>query len=913
MEVAPTTSEKFKTPQEELEYLREQVKLREAELMEKNIRMEKQGIVAEKISKYNDVPVSDVLHQNYAVPEKKIGEMVTNLAPEKHDKKMSELFSLMQTKGVKNTLTVLKALKDPHLEDDFHRMLVQYVQTGNTASKSPENIEKSAHMILYEVILPEEQDGKQKTLVETVSAMQQFLSGMMSVKSSKSDDSYFTIEIANANGSEQFVMYVSVPISKRDLFEKQITAIFHNVKLTHEPNDYNIFNEDGVSLGAYAVASHNAIFPLKTSDEFEHDPLNIVLNSFSKIKKDGEGAGLQFVIRPREDFHQNQYKYALKRIEKGEKVKEAIKPDSFVAGFGGALKNIFMPIEEKKKDDKKDEDKNTSADAEKIEGIKKKVSEAVLSVNIRLAVSAGQKDDVEKTLREIESAFNQFDKQGLNGITWKHPEKSALSKLFRDFSFRLFSEEIDFPLNLKEIATMIHVPTTSYAISPQLKKADALSAPAPQDMPTVGTMIGVNTYRGVDIVVRMSPEDRLRHLYVIGQTGTGKSVFLKNMVIQDMLAGEGVCYIDPHGSDILDILANVPKERIDDVIYFDPSYVERPMALNMLEYDRAHPEQKTFVVNELFSIFQKLYGSVPESMGPMFEQYFRNATMLVIEDPETGCTLLDVSRVMADKAYRQLKLSRCKNPVVVQFWTEVAEKAGGEASLANIVPYITSKFDVFLANDIMRPIVAQEKSSFNFRDIMDNKKILLVNLSKGRLGDINANLIGLILVGKILMSALSRVDQGSSSLPPFYLYIDEFQNITTNSISQILSEARKYKLSLNVAHQFIAQLDEGIRDAVFGNVGSIVSFRISAEDAEYLEKQFTPVFSVNDLMNINNLNACVKLLLNGRPAKPFNIKEDFPPRGNPTMIDSLKHLSYLKYGGDREEIEGEILNKYKKS
>jgi hypothetical protein len=419
----------------------------------------------------------------------------------------------------------------------------------------------------------------------------------------------------------------------------------------------------------------------------------------------------------------------------------------------------------------------------------------------------------------------------------------------------------------------------------------------------------------VETKVFIGDEDRLRHMYVIGQTGTGKSVCLKNMIIQDITRGNGCCFIDPHGTDVLDILANVPPERFHDVIYFDPSYTPRPMALNMLEYDPRFPEQKTFVVNELFSIFQKLYGGVPESMGPMFEQYFRNATMLVIEDPETGCTLLDVSRVMSNKAFRDLKISRCKNPVVTQFWTEVAEKAGGEASLANIVPYITSKFDVFLANDIMRPIIAQEKSSFNFRDIMDNKKILLVNLSKGRLGDINANLIGLILVGKILMSALSRVDSITSSggsLPAFYLYIDEFQNITTDSISAILSEARKYKLSLTVAHQFIAQLQEKIRDAVFGNVGSMISFRVSAEDAEYLEKQFSPVFSAKDIMNIENLNAYAKILVGGRAEKAFNILESFPPKGNPAAVDSLKQLSYLTFGGDRAEIEAKILEKYKK-
>jgi hypothetical protein len=298
--------------------------------------------------------------------------------------------------------------------------------------------------------------------------------------------------------------------------------------------------------------------------------------------------------------------------------------------------------------------------------------------------------------------------------------------------------------------------------------------------------------------------------------------------------------------------------------------------------------------------------------GPMFEQYFRNAVMLVIEDPDTGCTLLDVSRVLADKTYRELKISHCKNPIVVQFWKEIAGKAGGEASLANIVPYITSKFDVFLSNEIMRPIVSQEKSAFNFREIMDGKKILLVNLAKGRLGDINSNLIGLIVVGKILMAALSRVDSFGTDLPPFYLYIDEFQNVTTDSISTILSEARKYKLSLTVAHQYISQLEEKIKNSVFGNVGSMAVFRVSSDDAEYLEKQFNPVFTAKDLMNVDNHNSYVKMLANGRPVKPFSMETNLPPRGSKVLLDKIKELSYIKYGKDRNIVEEEIMAKYKK-
>jgi DNA helicase HerA-like ATPase len=409
--------------------------------------------------------------------------------------------------------------------------------------------------------------------------------------------------------------------------------------------------------------------------------------------------------------------------------------------------------------------------------------------------------------------------------------------------------------------------------------------------------------------VRYGVQDRLRHCYVIGQTGTGKTGLLKNMIMQDIRNGDGVAYVDPHGTDIEDILAAVPPERAADVIYFDPAYTERPMGLNMLEYDRARPEMKTFVVDEVYGIFRKLYQDVPEAFGPMFEQYYRNAVQLVVEDPDSGSTFLEIPRIFADTAFRNLKLSRCKNPVIVQFWRGIAEKAGGDPSLENVAPYITSKFDVFLTNDIMRPIVAQERSAFNFREILDSKKIFLANLSKGRLGDRNASLLGLVLVSKFLQAAFSRVDT-RGELPPFYLYIDEFQNFATPSIGTILSEARKYKLSLTIAHQFISQVDEKIRDAVIGNVGTKIAFRIGAQDAEFLEKQFTPVFTAQDLENQQNRHASVTLLVNGVPARPFTIQTVDLPQVDFGRVDALKELSYRTYGRDRAEVEAEVQKKY---
>jgi len=409
----------------------------------------------------------------------------------------------------------------------------------------------------------------------------------------------------------------------------------------------------------------------------------------------------------------------------------------------------------------------------------------------------------------------------------------------------------------------------------------------------------------------MKRADRRRHTYIIGKSGVGKSVLLANMAVQDIQNGEGVCVLDPHGDLISDILDRIPPERAEDVIVFSPGDLERPLALNLLDYDPRYPEQKSFVINEMIGIFDKLY-DLKATGGPMFEQYMRNAMLLIMDDPESGSTLMEIPKVLADEDFRRLKLSRCKNRTVVDFWRKEAEKAGGEAALANIVPYITSKLTSFISNDMMRPIIGQQKSAFNLREVMDSQKILLIDLPKGLVGEMNAYLLGMILVGKILMAALSRTDMSSETRKDFYLYIDEFQNFTTNSICQILSEARKYALNLIIAHQYIGQLSKGqnteIKDAVFGNVGTMISFKIGSEDAAFLVKEFAPVFNEYDLINIDKGTAYIKLLVDNSATRPFSLKTIWPLLGvkRPGMGDKIRSLSRLKYGQNYRLVEAEI-------
>ena len=734
--------------------------------------------------------------------------------------------------------------------------------------------------------------------------MEQFYAGMHSVGEGRQNynRNHFTLEIALAENTDHFVFYAAVPSIKADLFEKQLLGVHANAKIIEAPDDYNLFTENGSVAASYASLVHHNVYPIKLYDSIDYDPLNIILNVLTKLKKSGEGASIQFTVCPEDDEIIHKFHEILSNVKGGMSVRTASSMTrQFAKEFGSLAKEMFFGSSKEKKE-KKVNDKA-------VENITEKMKSTIMGANIRIVVSAETNQRAKQILSDIESSFNQFTEADRNGFDFNHPEGSDLSQLVHDFSYRTFSNDYSIPLNLKELSTIFHFPYG--IISPQLKLAKAGIAPAPMQMGNEGIILGVNSYRGVDTEIRMAKEDRVRHMYVIGQTGTGKTNILLNMITQDIQNGDGVCYIDPHGTDIQTILSRIPKERIDDVIYFDPAYTARPMGLNMLEYDVRYPEQKTFVVNELMAIFNKLF-DMKTSGGPMFEQYFKNSAFLVMEHPESGSTLLEISRVLADKEFRDMKLSHCKNPIITQFWKS-AEQTTGDQSIANFVPYITSKFDNFISNDIMRPVVLQQKSVFNFREIMDNKKILLVNLSKGRLGEMNANLIGLLLVGKIQMAALSRVDMYGQKMNDFYLYIDEFQNVTTDSISSILSEARKYRLSLTIAHQYISQLEEGIKNAVFGNVGSMAVFRVSPEDAQFLESKFKPTFTANDIMKLDNYNAYLSMLINGQPTKPFNIKTLPPINGTPEFVDSIKQLSYLKFGRPREEVEDEIMEKYKQS
>jgi hypothetical protein len=898
--------EKFTSPEEEIAFLRQRIAERERELLNRN--READAVDFETVSKqelfsYGTFTPQQVLHAERAMDEPTLvanAERVSG-APDA----VAEIVSLAKTEGIKNALSVLEKVGDGYVVDEVHRQLIEHIKAGRPVQDLKEGVPpwRVLHMTLFEVALPQfKTEGQQGNLTELVAQMEQFFSGMQGVGYGKGLDHY-TIELAVANESDDIVLYVSVPNEFITLFEKQILSLFPKAVLTEQQHDYNIFVPNGVHLISEARLKKHPIYPLRTDDGFDADPLSVLLNAFSKIERDGGGAALQLTIKSTAVRYTDRYKNIIKRVQRGMSSHEAIQRDSIGGELMATMKDVFFGKGEE--DGHGNHDETTSVWQHKLE-------QPIVESAIRIAVSAEHEHRAKQILHEIESTFNQFERMDGNRITWHQPTRAALKHALKVFSFREWDKKALLPLSLTELATILHFPSDGLDSSPQFKQSSAKTAAAPTDMPKEGTLLGLNKHRGVEKEIYVTESDRMRHFYIIGQTGTGKTNLMKNMITQDIAMGHGVCMIDPHGTDIEDVLAAVPSEREGDVIYFDPSNLEQVIGLNMLEYDPQKPEQKTFVVNELFSIFQKLYGANPESMGPMFEQYFRNATLLVMEHPESGNTLMDISRVMSDAKYRRLKLEHATNPVVAQFWREIATKAGGEASLENIVPYIVSKFDVFTANDYMRPIIGQQQSTFNFRDIMDTRKILLVNLSKGRLGEINANLIGMIVVGKILMAALSRVDDPTKSFPSFFLHMDEFQNVSTPSIAAILSEARKYKLGLTVAHQFIAQLDENIKDAVFGNVGSMVTFRVGPDDGSFLEHQFEPTFDSRDLINVPNYNGYARILANGTPTRPFSLATLPPPEVDLARVQRLIQQSLATFGRPRAQVEAEIQQRYQK-
>jgi hypothetical protein len=454
------------------------------------------------------------------------------------------------------------------------------------------------------------------------------------------------------------------------------------------------------------------------------------------------------------------------------------------------------------------------------------------------------------------------------------------------------------------LATIFHLPDQNSIPSSQVQRQLAKQVDGPVQVMEEGFLLGYNEFRGTKKEIRLSANDRRRHVYMIGQTGTGKSGLLENLAYQDMMDGRGFAFIDPHGDSAEKLLGMVPKDRVDDVIYFSPGDMDNPIGLNLFEFE--NQDQRDFLIQEAIAMLYRLYDPGHTGIiGPRYEHWFRNAALTIMSDP-AGSTFIDIPQVFNDQAFTDEKLKHVTDRTVLDFWNkEMAQTS--DANKSEVLGWFVSKFGAFLSNEMMRNVLGQTKSGFSLRDIMDNKKILLVNLSKGRTGELNSQLLGMIFVMKFQAAAMGRANTPENERVDFSLYVDEFQNFATDSFQTILSEARKYRLSLILANQFMTQLTDNIREAIIGNIGTVISGRIGVTDAELLQKKFTPTFEAEDLTKLPNFQTVASVMVNGVPSTAFSMSL-VPPMGepNPQLRDAIKRLSAAKYGRPRAQVEKEI-------
>jgi len=774
--------------------------------------------------------------------------------------------------------------------------------------------------VMFRVMVPKErhaeEDEQRKNFQEMLAIIEPFYANLNSLFSNSINrkilgQSHISLEMVAKD--KRIYFYVGCSRSIADVVLKNLQAQYPYAEVV-EDVDYSVFPDAPLAVDVKTLGLiRRYIFPVKTYKVLEDDPLNGVTNSLSKLTEN-ESAGVQFLIRPTTGLWRLNVEKTAYNIQHG-KSKISYSNSIWVRmseGFFNFIGALFSSAKPGLGGDDKSayydpsNPKLTPMQENQVKLLGEKASKIGFDCQVRIVGVAATIQAAGNITSDIAAAFNQFNSPDSNGFTKKFPTNKA--DMLVNYVFRIFGRGPKLILNTEELATIFHFPNR-YVDTPGIIWLLSRKEPPPANIPAEGTIIGKAIYRGQEILIRCKQTDRLRHLYVMGKTGVGKTVLFQNMIKQDIDEGNGVCYLDPNGDAAEWILRHVPKERADDVIYFNPSDRDRPFGLNMLEWKT--PDQRDFLVQESIQIFYKLFDPNQTGIvGPQFEHWMRNAALTLMAHPEGG-TLIDIPRLFTDPEFEKSRTQYVTDPVIKNFWEKQMAKTA-DFHKSEMLNYFTSKFGRFMTNDMMRNILGQTQSSFDFRDVMDNKKILICNLSKGLIGEINAFLLGMIIVSKIAMGAFSRQDIPESERTPFFLYVDEFQNFITDVFATILSESRKYKLSLNITNQYIEQLDEKIRAAVIGNAGTLVAFRMGAADAEFFVKEFDPL-KPDDLTNIDKYNFYIKELIDGAPTRPFNGQSIWPkdPEGDAKLGDAIKELSRLKYGRARETVEAEILERSK--
>ncbi|MBU0705898.1 type IV secretion system DNA-binding domain-containing protein [Patescibacteria group bacterium] len=718
--------------------------------------------------------------------------------------------------------------------------------------------------------------------------------------------------------NQQLSFYVVVHEKYKNIIEKQITTFYNDADVKISTKPYDLFTK-GKSIKAYFMFTKKDYwFPVNTFKNMEQDPLNDITNVFSKLEPN-EKAAIQIIANPVADTSWNKMTEQMGTLLFKNKPLPIKIPIPVLGPIFAFFINAFRGAGG---GGKTNAPGASSGDAyirmlqpkeEAFKRIGEKAGQVGFDTSIRVVGVADNSQRATEIANNLNIAFSIYHDQYNNWFQNRRilPFDFINNPLMR-YLFKRRIPGIFHKTNLlaqDELASIYHFPDSKYNPVPVIKWLAYKVLPPPVELPTEGVLIGNNVYRGQKREVRIMRDDRTRHQYIIGKSGSGKSVLLHFMARQDIWNGDGVCMVDPHGDLVEDTLQTVPKERARDVILFDPADTERPMGLNLLE---AHtPEERDRASLDAMEIFIKIFGD--EIFGPRIQHYFRNACLTLMEDEEEGATLIDVPRIFVDEEFLKYKLSKVTNSVVRSFWEHEYANTG-DREKQEMIPYFSSKFGPFITNTTIRNIIGQAKSAFSIREVMDQQKILLVNLSKGKVGDLNAQLLGLIFVNKINMAAMGRQEIPKKDRKDFYLYVDEFQNFATDTFATILSEARKYRLSLIMAHQYIAQLtktptgkdDTRVRDAVFGNVGTMCSFKVGAEDAEYLAKEYAPTLSEQDILSIANYKAYIKLNIHNTTSRPFSIESIWDPIENPKLAEVLKKYSRMKYARKKMFVDQEI-------
>jgi TraM recognition site of TraD and TraG len=758
----------------------------------------------------------------------------------------------------------------------------------------------------------------------------------------------FSLEIVNTDQEIKF--WIVCPVKAVEVLERQIIAIYpkSDIKRLSKPK---FFKPGSTSYVQELGLSTRYELPFRTYKNLDVEPLNVLTNALSGLEKT-ESAAIQMILTPVPgSFWQKTSQLLALKIQQGQNPKEILfpeyKPGKEIWKF---IKSILKEMRGSgEKDDKKPDRKEREIDLtgkksqisltpqqqELIKKLEEKASKPGYKFTLRIVGTSDTEAKAKRIVDNILPAFQIFDFRPFNSFKKINTNpKTAL------YNFTLRSPNLDQPgiLNTEEINSIWHLPSWQVQTA-SIKWLAGRRPPIPLNTPPASKdniYVGKASSRGLTKDIYMTTEDRFRHIYTLGGSGSGKSITMAEIALQDIAMGNGVCIVDPHGETVDDILRRIPEDRIDDVIYFSPAITDRPLALNMLEFDPKKPEQKTLIIDTLFSIWDKLY-DLKKTGGPMFENYMKNSMRLVMGHTESGSTLMEIPKVLTDDDFRAFKIAMCNEQEVIDFWEKEATKAGGEASLENMVPYITSKLAPFVTNDFIKPMIGQNKSVINFREAMDNNKIVLVSLSKGLIGEQSAYLIGMILIGGLLMAGMGRADGLKYNLdgtthkvlpedrPPFFIYIDEMQNFLFDQIPKALEEVRKYKVGFYLAHQYVKQVivdgSEKIKDSIMANCATKFIFRCSADDAKYLESEFTPL-SVNDLSKPEKFTFNAICLLNSQQSSPFNIAAYYPDymkfQSDATLkaegeerktriIEGVKQ----KYGRPRAEIEQEIKDRSK--